>query len=114
MIELYQQHQIQHQRLNIKYQYLYDLLKKANELQIDKKDLKDKTFSVKELWTQVQTDEQYKQLPSRDKRNMYGRDAFYQFLNENYKIETDYKGTKKIIGLRKIEEDDEIEEDDDV
>lgn len=87
---------------------------KNDKGKIDKKDLKEKTFSVKELWTRVQTDEQYKQLPSRDKRNIYGRDAFYQFLNENYKIETDKNKSKVIIGLKNVEEydddDDEFEE----
>jgi hypothetical protein len=87
---------------------------KNSKGKIDKSDLKLKTFTVKTLWSQVQTDEQYKQLSSRDKRNMYGREAFYMFLNENYKIDTDKNKSKIIIGLQNVTEeeyaDEEVEE----
>lgn len=68
---------------------------------MDKEDKESKTFKVKDLWTGIQQDEEYRNLGARAKKSLYNRDAFYDWLSENYTVQTVQK-VQLIIGLRKI------------
>lgn len=84
---------------------------KSEDGKLDANDLKRKTFTVKKLWDGIQKDDNYRFLPGRDKRNQYGRDAFYVWLDQNYPITYDRHGTKIVVGLEEIDNDDDGEED---
>jgi hypothetical protein len=75
---------------------------KCENGKMDKEDKKLKTVTCKQLWNVVQQDEEYRALSARAKKNMYGRDAFYTWLNENFSVLTNKDKTQIIIGLESI------------
>jgi hypothetical protein len=74
---------------------------------VDKEDKKNKTFTCKQLWTQLQSDEDYKILGARAKKNMYSQKAFYTWLTENFNMTKNRDGTNIIVGLECIKEEGE-------
>ena len=75
---------------------------KCENGKMDKEDKKLKTVTCKQLWNVVQLDEEYRGLGARMKKNMYNRDAFYTWLNENFIVSTNKDKTQIIIGLESI------------
>lgn len=86
-----------------------DLYIKVNIVPNDKADLKSKTIKIKEVWEDIISSQEYKNLTYREKRQ-YGRDEFYKWIESiGLKITNDAKA-KCIIGIQKrdnIEEDEE-------
>jgi hypothetical protein len=66
----------------------------------NKADIKDKTVSLKEIWTTIINNIEYKALSSRDKRQ-YGRDDFYKWIETIYTISGNTKTGKLIIGVER-------------
>lgn len=95
-----------------------DIWKRVEIIPDDKADEKSKTKTVKELWESIVSSEEHRRLSYRDKRQ-YGRDEFYSWTVEQFKVEGNTKTGKIIKGIvRKGDgddlEDEEEEEDTDV
>jgi len=77
-----------------------DLYIKSNPLPNDKADLKSKTIKIKEVWDDIISSTEYKNLTYREKRQ-YGRDEFYKWIESiGLKLTNDTK-SKCIIGILK-------------
>ncbi len=85
-----------------------DLYTKVDYNSNDKEDLKRKTIKIKEIWDNLISSQEYKNLSFREKRQ-YGRDEFYKWIeNAGFKI-VEFLKIKCVIGIQKI---DNIEEED--
>lgn len=79
----------------------------------DKQDKKAKTLKATDMWRTIQSQEDYRFLTAREKKNQYGRDSFYQHLKNEFQTEMHkQKQTLVCIGVkdRSDEEDDEDED----
>ena len=59
---------------------------------------KSKTKKLKDMWDTITYDDEYKRMPYRE-RKQYGRDEFYKWCEENFKIEGDSKTGKLMVGV---------------
>jgi phage/plasmid-associated DNA primase len=75
----------------------------------DKKDIKDKTTYLSDIWDSITQSEEYKNLTYREKRQ-YSRDECYKWVESLFKVEGNSKTGKKIVGFMRrcyCEEDEE-------
>ena len=73
----------------------------------NKKEIKLKSIRLKDMWDTLTYDDEYKRMPYKE-RKQYGRDAFYTWCEEQYKIEGTQKSGKIMIGVS-IKEDEYAE-----
>ena len=59
---------------------------------------KSKTKKLKDMWDTITYDDEYKRMPYRE-RKQYGRDEFYKWCEENFKIEGNSKTGKLMVGV---------------
>jgi phage/plasmid-associated DNA primase len=64
----------------------------------DKKDIKDKTTKLSDIWDSITQSEEYKNLTYREKRQ-YSRDECYKWVEGLFKVEGNNKTGKKIVGF---------------
>jgi hypothetical protein len=76
----------------------------------DKAEVKSKTKKLKEMWDTITCDEEYRRMPYRD-RKQYGRDEFYKWCGEQFKIDGNSKTGKLIRGVV-MKESCEVDDDD--
>ena len=50
------------------------------------------------MWDTITYDDEYKRMPYRE-RKQYGRDEFYKWCEENFKIEGNSKTGKLMVGV---------------
>jgi phage/plasmid-associated DNA primase len=60
--------------------------------------LKNKTLKLKEMWDTITRDEEYRRMPYRE-RKQYGRDEFYKWCGEQFKVEGNSKTGKLMRGV---------------
>ena len=60
---------------------------------------KNETTKLSQVWNEIKNSDEYRVLSFADKR-IYGRDAFYQWTSENYKVEYDKNKNKIIKGIK--------------
>jgi len=59
---------------------------------------KSKTKKLKDMWDTITYDDEYKRMPNKE-RKQYGRDEFYKWCEENFKIEGNSKTGKLMVGV---------------
>ena len=59
---------------------------------------KKKTMRLKDIWTTLTYDDEYKRMPYRERRQ-YGRDEFYKWCEEQFKIIGNSKTGKLMVGV---------------
>ena len=63
-----------------------------------KEEKKKKTKRLKEMWDTITIDDEYKRMPYRE-RKQYGRDEFYKWCEEQFKIVGNSKTGKLMVGV---------------
>ena len=87
-----------------------DNFERVEIIENDKDDEKRKTLRLKEIWDNMVCSDEYKNLSYRDKRQ-YGRNEFYNWMAEHFKIEGTSKTGKLVKGLKmKFQEENEVDE----
>jgi len=91
---------------NLFQKYFYDAWKKV-DIDVNKTDdEKNKTIQLKDIWRSFENSEDYRKLTYRDKRQ-YGRDEFYKWICEQFKVEGNAKTGKIIKGLMRRDDSDD-------
>jgi hypothetical protein len=63
-----------------------------------KQEKKAKTIRLKDMWDTLTYDDEYKRMPYRERRQ-YGRDEFYKWCEEQFRIEGNSKTGKMMVGV---------------
>jgi phage/plasmid-associated DNA primase len=71
----------------------------------DSKEIKEKTFKLRDMFESVTSSDEYKTLTYREKRE-YSRDAFYKWIGTLFNIEGNDKTAKTITGIAYLESED--------
>lgn len=70
----------------------------------DKKSKAKKTKKLKDIWDTITYDDEYKRMPYRE-RKQYGRDEFYKWCEEQFRIEGNTKTGKLMVGVSNKEQE---------
>tara|TARA_R110000744_G_scaffold151457_2_gene264929 strand:+ start:7413 stop:10046 length:2634 start_codon:yes stop_codon:yes gene_type:complete len=94
---------------------LTDLLYTKVEVNLnDRKDIRSKSMKANKMWTDIQNEEDYRLLTSREKKNQYNRDNFYQHLNNEFRADDRAGVALVIVGVQYNSTFEDDSDDDDV